>query len=147
MKIQELMEEIKGWKHAHRDLAKWRSQARAAAQPVKLVRLKKDGTESKLHDAVTTFDTEQAAREYHNRLVRLNPTHNIKHNLYVNHELSHTWEGHSDDNLAETATAGATAAGGIATVAQPMGAIQRRPSLFGYVKTTRKSRKRGKTST
>ena len=144
MKIQELMEAIKGWKHAHSDLAKWRAQARAATQPARLVRLKKDGSESKMHDAVSTHSSAQAALDHHNRMVGYNPTRNIAHNLYVNNELVHQLEGHSDLKLDETATAGGTAAGGIASVAQPLGAIQRRPSLFGYVKTVRKPRKRGK---
>lgn len=87
MKIKELQEAIKGWKHAHSDLAKWRAAKKAAAQSVKLVSLKKDGSESKMHDAVKTFDTEAEAKEYHNRIVSLNPTRNIKHNLYVDGKL------------------------------------------------------------
>ncbi len=50
--------------------------------------------------------------------------------------------------IIESASGGATAAGSIASVANPMGAINRRPSLFGYIpqptetkrKKTRKSK-------
>lgn len=36
-------------------------------------------------------------------------------------------------DIIESASAGGTAAGSIASVANPMGAINRRPSLFGYI--------------
>ncbi len=50
--------------------------------------------------------------------------------------------------IIESASGGATSAGSIASVANPMGAINRRPSLFGYIpqptetkrKKTRKSK-------
>ena len=59
MKIQELMEAIKGWKHAHSDLAKWRAQARAAAQPARLVRLKKDGSEFPVEIGLNPIETDE----------------------------------------------------------------------------------------
>ena len=36
-------------------------------------------------------------------------------------------------DIIESASAGSTAAGSIASVANPMGAINCRPSLFGYI--------------
>jgi len=36
-------------------------------------------------------------------------------------------------DIIESASGGATAAGSIASIANPMGAINRRPSLFGYI--------------
>ena len=36
-------------------------------------------------------------------------------------------------SMKESASAGATSAGGVATVANPLGKVNRRPSLFGYV--------------
>lgn len=204
-------EAIKGWKHAHSDLAKWRAGKAAAARPVKLVRLKKDGTESKMHDATSTFDNEDAAREQHNRMVSYNPGKSIRHNLYVDDklvgelgsndikEVSHKvgmaaakalstgskntpeqqakyikqWQEIEDKikeiqaqpdshtgkyakqltnlsrqqiktakagnlnafgkPLEESASGGSTSAGAIASVANPMGKVNRRPSLFGYV--------------
>lgn len=36
-------------------------------------------------------------------------------------------------DIIESASGGATSAGSIASVANPMGAINRRPSLFGYI--------------
>ena len=36
-------------------------------------------------------------------------------------------------DIIESASAGSTAAGSIASVANPMGTVNRRPSLFGYV--------------
>jgi len=53
-------------------------------------------------------------------------------------------------DITESASGGATSAGSIASVANPMGNINRRPSLFGYIpyeepkvpKKTKRSRKR-----
>lgn len=46
-------------------------------------------------------------------------------------------------DLIESASAGATAAGNIASISQPMGAVMRRPSLFGYIPAdTPKKRKK-----
>ena len=48
-------------------------------------------------------------------------------------------------DIIESASAGSTSAGSIASVANPMGSINRRPSLFGYIPadepTTAKSKK------
>jgi len=53
-------------------------------------------------------------------------------------------------DMLESASGGATSAGSIASVANPMGNINRRPSLFGYIpyeepkaepKKTKRSRK------
>lgn len=125
MKIKELQEAIKGWKHASSDLAKWRAAKKAAGQTVKLVSLKKDGNESKMHDATKTFDTEAQAREYHDRIVSLNPGKTIRHHLYVDDK--------PPEILTETSTGGGTSSGAIASVAHPLGSVNRRPSLFGYV--------------
>lgn len=81
-----LEEAIKGWKHAHNDIAKARAAGRAAADNVQLVRLKKDGNESKMHDATKTFGSEEEARAHHENMVKLNPGKGIAHNLYVNGE-------------------------------------------------------------
>lgn len=87
MKIKELEEAIKGWTHAHSDLARMRAARAAASHHVKLVRLKKDGTESAMHDAVSTYPTQAAARARHADLVKLNPGRNMRHNLYVDNKL------------------------------------------------------------
>ena len=76
----DLDEQIKGWKNAGRDIAKWRS---AQGKDVKLVSLKKDGTESKMHDASKMFRSEDEAQEHHDRVTKLNPKSKIRHNLYV----------------------------------------------------------------
>lgn len=220
MKIHELQEAIKGWKHAHRDLTKMRSDRAAAQHTAKLVSIKKDGTESRMHDAAKTFPTEAEAREYHARIVKLNPGRNIRHNLYVDGNLVHMLDmttlqevahdvgkraekvltkiapqGDQDvyvkkwqaldkkekhiqnlpdahtgkyakqltnisiqkikvaragnlnahgDPLQEDASPGATASGNVASLAMPLGAIQRRPHMFGLAssgKTIRKKRK------
>ena len=78
-----LTEEIKGWKHAGRDIAKARHARAEDAMEIKLVRVKKSGDESKMHDAVKKFKTEKEAREHHDLMVKNNPGHSIKHNLYV----------------------------------------------------------------
>lgn len=87
MKIHELQEAIKGWKHAGSDLMKHRAAAYAAKQPAMLVSVKKDGTESKMHDAKTYHASEADARKKHTDIVKLNPTRNIRHNLYVDGKL------------------------------------------------------------
>jgi hypothetical protein len=81
-----LSEAIKGWKHAHNDLAKIRSASSDAQKSVTLVSLKKDGSESKMHDATKTFKSEEEARAHHENIKKLNPSRTIRHNLYVNGE-------------------------------------------------------------
>ena len=46
-------------------------------------------------------------------------------------------------DLIESASSGATAAGSIASIANPMGTVLRRPSLFGYIPAA-KPKKRNK---
>ena len=87
MKIQELVEAIKGWKHAHADIVKMRAAKAAQSHQARLVRLKKDGSESKMHDATSTYPTEQDARNRHSQLVKLNPGRDIRHHLYVDNKL------------------------------------------------------------
>lgn len=84
-KLQEenLGEEIKGWKHAGRDLNKARRQQAEMSRNVKLVRLKKNGDESKLHDATSRYNSEDEARQKHAYWVKVNPGKGIAHNLYV----------------------------------------------------------------
>ena len=53
-------------------------------------------------------------------------------------------------DMLESASSGGTSAGNVASIANPMGAINRRPSLFGYIpgpeeeeqKPRKRSRKR-----
>lgn len=78
-----LKEAVKGWKHAGRDLMKSRQEKSDAAKEVRLVSLKKDGTESKMHDAEKRFGSEDEARQHHERVKKLNPNRAITHNLYV----------------------------------------------------------------
>jgi hypothetical protein len=85
-----LGEEIKGWKQAAGDISKFRKQAKDEAKQVKLVRLKKNGDESKLYDATSKHADEKAARDRHTQLTKLNPGRGISHNLYVNDKLVDT---------------------------------------------------------
>lgn len=78
----EIEEEIKGWKNAVGDIAKARSRQADASKGVKLVRLKNDGTESKMHDSTSSFNSEEEAKEHHDNLVRLNPTRVIRHHMH-----------------------------------------------------------------
>lgn len=142
MKISELQEAIKGWKHAGRDIAQMRAGRRDAAQPAVLVSIKKDGTESKMHDAKTYHASEDAARRKHADIVGLNPGRNIRHNLYVDGKLVGMLD---KDTLAEDATSGATSTASGAFLPKHMGVVIRRPNLFGYVaptKTNPKSKKK-----
>ena len=93
----EIDEAIKGWKHAHNDLAKIRATASDASKGVKLVRLTKSGTESKLPDAEKSFKTEDEAREHHTKMTKLNPGKGIAHNLYVNGEHKGTLKESIDE--------------------------------------------------
>lgn len=79
-----LDEQIKGWKHAGRDISAVRS---AQGKNVKLVSLKKNGEESKMSDASSIHGSEKEAREVHDRRVKLNPKMKIRHNLYVDGKL------------------------------------------------------------
>lgn len=50
-------------------------------------------------------------------------------------------------DIIESASGGSTSAGSIASVANPMGAINRRPSLFGYIpQSTETKRKKNRKS-
>lgn len=73
-------EQIKGWKHAGRDISAHRKEQ---GKNVKLVALKKNGEENRMKDASETFRSEKEAREKHDRMVQLNPKRTIAHNLYV----------------------------------------------------------------
>jgi len=75
---------IKGWKNALSDLSKYRAENKAEGMTVKLVQLNSNGAESKMHDATKKFSTEQEAEKEAKRIQELNPTRNIKYNLYVN---------------------------------------------------------------
>ena len=87
---QYIEEAIKGWKHAHTDLAKIRAKSSEEGKSVKLVRLKKDGSESGMHDASKSFNSEEDAKKHHENLVKLNPGKGIAHNLYVGGEHKDT---------------------------------------------------------
>lgn len=80
-------EEIKGWKNAASDIQKFRNAASNAKKSVKLVKLKKDGTESKMNDATSYYNSEKEARDKHNYWVEINPGRKIQHNLYVDNKL------------------------------------------------------------
>lgn len=136
MKISELQEAIKGWKHAGRDIAAMRAARVTAGHTAKLVRLKKDGTESKMHDASSTYPSEEAARAKHAAWLHMNPGRDIRHNLYVDGKLV----GVLDSNLKENATSGGTSSGSIASVPMHQGKVIRQPNLFGYVPVRRKTR-------
>lgn len=82
--FKQLQEAIKGWKNAHSDLMKIRQDRNKQDDNASLVRLNKNGSESKMHDAKKTFKSEEEARAHHEKLKKLNPGQNIKHNLYIN---------------------------------------------------------------
>jgi hypothetical protein len=82
-----ILENIKGWKNAHSDLMKHRA---AKNKSVTLVSLKKDGNESQMSTAIKQFTSETEALEHHSRVTNLNPTMNIRHNLYVDGVLKST---------------------------------------------------------
>lgn len=92
-------EDIKGWKHAASDINKMRRSRAADSSTAKLVRLKKNGEESKLHDATSHHSNEGEAREKHNRMIKLNPGKHIAHNLYVNNQLVATLTESADTML------------------------------------------------
>jgi len=89
---EEVDEEIKGWKHAGSDITKSRAADRNEAKNIKLVRLKKDGNESGMHDAAKMFNSEEDARKHHSDIVGYNPKSVIKHNLYVGGKLKEKLE-------------------------------------------------------
>lgn len=86
---EELEENIKGWKNAGSDLAKMRANK---GKDIMLVGLNKNGAESKMPTDKRNFRSEEEALEFHKRVRGLNPTRNIRHNLYVNGKLSRALE-------------------------------------------------------
>jgi hypothetical protein len=78
-----LDEAIKGWKNAASDIRKQRSAASDAKKSAVLVSLKKDGSESGMHDAKSYHASEEEARKKHDTITKLNPNRKIRHNLYV----------------------------------------------------------------
>ena len=78
-----LDEAIKGWKNAASDIRKFRSAASDAKKSAMLVSLKKDGSESGMHDAKSYHASEEEARKKHETITKLNPNRKIRHNLYV----------------------------------------------------------------
>jgi hypothetical protein len=90
MRIADLQE---GMSRAGEILAKGRKARSDAQKAITLVRLKKDGAESKMHDAASKHTDLKAAQEYHDRLVKLNPKSTISHNVYADNSLTDTWTG------------------------------------------------------
>lgn len=82
-----LSEQIKGWKHAGRDITNSRIQARHDVMEWETHRLNKDKSESKMYDARKKHQSEAEAIAYHENLKKLNPTRHIAHNLYQNGKL------------------------------------------------------------
>jgi hypothetical protein len=90
MKVKDLVEEIKGWKNAARDISSARQAKDQELSSFKLIKLKKDGKESGMHDATTWFKSEEEARKEAKRIQGLNPDRGIKYNLYHNSDLLDT---------------------------------------------------------
>lgn len=92
MKFETFLEAngIKGWKNAHGDLAAIRKKSAAANNDYVLHQLKKDGKESGMHDARTTYATEKEARDKAAYWQKLNPKSGLKYNLYNNSKLIDT---------------------------------------------------------
>jgi len=84
-----LREEIKGWKHAGRDIQKMRAEQ---GKDVYLRPLNKNGEESKMNNSKKLFSSEAEAREHHERMKKLNPKSKIRHNLYVDFKHKETLE-------------------------------------------------------
>ena len=103
-----MSEAIKGWKNAHTDIMKSRQDASNKDKSVKLVKLNKDGSESGMHDATKGFSSEEEAIEHHQQIRKLNPTRNIRHNLYVDsvHKAILS-EGFDEDKEIESTPVGA----------------------------------------
>ncbi len=143
MKISDLTESRgKLGKNTHSILMRNRENRAAEKHTVKLVRLKKDGSESLMHDATSTYDTEDQARAKHAYWVKLNPGKDIRHNLYVDGKLVGILDTHT---LQEMASSGSTGSASIATNVNPFGIVMKRPSLFGY-QVPKKPHKRKKKS-
>lgn len=83
-------EAIKGWKHAHSDIAKSRAAASDASKSVHLHVLTKAGKESGMHDARKSFSSVADAEKHHENIHKLNPGKSYKHNLYVDGKLVKT---------------------------------------------------------
>ena len=71
-------------KSMYQDLKNKNTNKRNASKEYHIIRLNKNGSESKMHDAIYYFSKEQEALDFHNRLVELNPKRKIENNLYKN---------------------------------------------------------------
>ena len=78
-----LTEEIKGWKHAGRDLNNMRADRSKAALPVKLHKLTAKGTESGMHDAETHHASEDDGQRHVDNMHKMNPGKKFSYNKYV----------------------------------------------------------------
>lgn len=105
-KHHSLNEEIRGWKNAGRDINRARRNAANQAAPVIMVRLKKDGTESKLHDHTTYHTSVDAAKNRHENIKRSNPGKSFTHIIKTG----------SDNIVVEDAPANAVGGGAVAGI-------------------------------
>lgn len=73
--------EIKGWKHAGRDLAKWRQDQADAQKEYVVHRLNADGRPSGMHDAQTRFGSEKEALDKIAYWRSINPGKKLRYSL------------------------------------------------------------------
>ncbi len=72
---------IRNMQTAAKDLARGRAAKREASRPHRLVRLNRDGSESRMHDALERFATREAALAKVERVRQLNPGKTIRYAL------------------------------------------------------------------
>jgi hypothetical protein len=83
IKVPEVNEDIKGWKNAGSDITRMRKARADETKTVHLHRLKKDGSESGMHDSRKAFSSREDAQSHHDNSRKLNPKSDIRHNLYI----------------------------------------------------------------
>lgn len=72
--MADINEAIKGWKHAGRDITAMRKQQSELAAPYYTHDLKKDGSQSKMHDARKYHQSVEAAKAHIEYIKKLNPS-------------------------------------------------------------------------
>jgi hypothetical protein len=129
IKLPEVNEEIKGWKNAGSDIARMRKARGDEAKTVHLHRLKKDGSESGMHDARKSFSSQEDAQRHHDNSRKLNPKSDIRHNLYIDGKQVSTLK---ESKVIVTNETGKKMNGKVQAVHGPVQQIKYRNGKTGY---------------
>lgn len=81
MKFSNIYEEVKGWKHAGRDLTAMRRDKIEAGKEFVVHQLNANGQPSKMPTAITKYSTEEEALKWINYWKQINPGRKLRYSL------------------------------------------------------------------